>query len=1016
MAPSYGSQSGGLTAAGVLSYLDRRTPPARHTDHVRAYREAAAVLESIADLERLQPARPAPAGRAAELLAPDLVRTTGSAFHGTHMLRPQTRAETITDLVAHGRVGKALDANPRERSGLLQDQLERYLAGPPGQLAQTLPELEATLQVAVWLAGVVDGVPEVAEVEARLEYLRLLAQFESLAGDEVFRGRRSELDRLRAYIGVVAPQSAGARLKGRLTQWATPERQPAISISGIGGAGKSSLVARFMLEHTRLPEEERIPFGYLDFARTSLDVGEPVGLCRELLRQLDLQFPGQHFARGFGFLDDWRPRRADDTGRPDATASLGPAMSVLTDILGMLRSRLGPRPYVIVLDTFEEIQYRGEERAFPFWELLSRMQGGAPFLRVVVAGRAPTESLVLAESPPRQIILGDLDADAAAAFLETQGIADPLLQRGFVETFGRLPLSLKLATSLAARTPGGAAALLGPEADGLSLAAASDEVIQARLYGRILDRIGDERVCRLAHPGLTLRRINPDLILNVLNEPCDLLITTIDEATALFEELRRETSLVSVDSGDGDLVHRPDLRRVMLTMMLNGAPAQAEEIHRRAVAWYSPSEPFRPDPRDQAEYVYHWMQLTRHDQTDTGILYSLRHSEVRASIQAAVDEFPVDTQLWLATLGFRVSAGVREQASRDQAHAAAAAQIEDLLPYGERATAEAERVFESAYATLRDYGAVRSIARSALGRADRGASPVFRAGARIAAQRGDDERARSLISEGLERAARDDAAGLTLGLLKERAWLYRDRPAAEQSDGLELLAAHAARQDDAGARLQYLAQFVHGAPGAVDAASLNPLLEELGRADGLAVWHVVPALGRAIERANDLSAADGSFRITANSSSTTTSTTTADGTVVRRSSTGPLVIADRLAPLILDPASPFRSAAFADPGCQDALNVVTAAASADSVPQVASRFIHDDSTPTLAAGWRTVFRSLTGGLGEYPFAGDEESGALSPAHQVVFLTAFMRLCNAWPYKILYVEPPQGREVTGERTE
>jgi hypothetical protein len=453
--------------------------------------------------------------------------------------------------------------------------------------------------------------------------------------------------------------------------------------------------------------------------------------------------------------------------------------------------------------------------------------------------------------------------------------------------------------------------------------------------------------------------------------------------------------------------------------MLTGAPAQTEEIHRRALAWYGRDDLRRLDPRDQAEYVYHWLQLTSHDQTDTGILYSLSQGEVRASIQAAVDEFPVETQLWLATLGFKVSAAVREQASRDQDHAAIAAQIEELLPYGERATAEAERVFNAAYAGLRDYGVVRSVARSAFGLVDRGASPVFLAGARIAAQRGDDQRALSLIAEGLERAARDDAAGLTLGLLKERAWLYRNRPAAEQAEGLDLLAAHAARQNDAAARLQHRAQSVHGAPGAVDAASLNALLEELGGADGLALWHVVPALGRAIALANDLSVADGSFHLNANSSSTTTTTTTSDGTVFRRSSTGPLVIADRIAPLVLDPSSPFRSAAFADPGCQDALNAVNAAASSDSARQVADRLI-----PPRAGGEATgitgalsgVIRSIADAVRDAAFTDDEESGAFSPAHQVVFLTAFMRLCNAWPYKILYVEPPQGRGVTGERTQ
>ena len=83
---------------------------------------------------------------------------------------------------------------------------------------------------------------------------------------------------------------------------------------------------------------------------------------------------------------------------------------------------------------------------------------------------------------------------------------------------------------------------------------------------------------------------------------------------------------------------------------------------------------------------------------DPGLLddhryYPLRDREVRASIQAAIDEFPVETQLWLATRGLKVPHEVRGQASRDQEHAAAAAQIEDLLPYGESAVGEAERRF-----------------------------------------------------------------------------------------------------------------------------------------------------------------------------------------------------------------------------------------------------------------------------------------------------------------------------------
>ena len=1004
-----------LTVKEIRAYLDSQAPSERPPAHVRAYRESAAVLAAIRDPGRLRPLGEAPAGKAGDLLGPDLIPATGAAFNGLVMLAPEVRAATIRDLLATGRVKAALAANPAERHSLLQTCLEWYLSGDaPPLRSQTIDELDAALQVAVWLADVVDGIPSAAEVAARAGYQRLLAPFETLAGDAIFRGRRKELDLLRRYIGVVPPESAMVRLRDRITRWAEPERQPAVSISGIGGAGKSSLVARFMLEHTRLPEKERIPFGYLDFARTSLDVGDPVGLSAELLRQLDLQFPHLRLSRGFGFLDEWRPGSGVPRA-PDSTEQLtGRGVRVLTDILGILRSRLGPRPFVVVLDTFEEVQYRGEERALPFWDLLSYLQDGAPFLRIVVAGRAPVETLKLAGRPPRRIKLGDLDREAAAAFLGTQGIDDPQIQQDIIRTFGRLPLSLKLAGALAARTAGGAAALL--EDRNLSLLTGSDEVIQAELYGRFLDHITDERVRRIAHPGLTLRRINPALILEVLNEPCGLLISTMDEATALFEELRRESSLVAVDSDDGDLVHRPDLRRVMLKMLLAGEPAVARQIHSRAVAWYAG----QPGSRALAEWTYHVLHLSDPSLLDNRCGDALLDREVRASIQAVIDEFPLETQLWLATEGLKVPREVRAQASRDQEHAAVAAQIEDLLPYGQGAVNEAKRLFDTAYAALREDG-LSSAARSVLGRADRGASPVFRAGARIAAQRGDDRRALDLIEQGLKRAAMDGAEELTLGLLTDRAWLYRERPAAEQAEGLTLLAEHALRRADLGARLQHRAQSLGGEPGMADPADLAALQDLLRQATPDDLWNLLPALGHAVAFATGWSPLDRSFHV--RRESVTTLGTESGQSSFPWPAVPPFTLADQLAALVRAPSSPFRLAVFPDAEHQSALSQVLGSTNFDSIGNIIT--VHG-ADPSVSAWNAILFDYDThDAIGVDPdthevtlFVGGKvlrflpSDPAMNDAWTLMaeagFLAPFLQLCAVWPYRILSVAPPQGR--------
>ena len=236
------------------------------------------------------------------------------------MLRPDIRAEAVRGLLAErGRVGAALYANPHEHRGKLQRQLERYLLGQAKPLShQTPEELEATLQVAVWLAGVLDDVPEVAEVQTRLDYFRLLAPFEALAGDGVFQGRRRELDRLRRYIGVVAPSQPDAPARTRFPV-AHAGATAAISISGIGGAGSRRWWRGSCWSTPGCPTRSGYPSGYLDFARTTLDVGEPIGQCRELLRQLNLQFPAHALAHlFFGYRNDLEPprqrRRASEGG------------------------------------------------------------------------------------------------------------------------------------------------------------------------------------------------------------------------------------------------------------------------------------------------------------------------------------------------------------------------------------------------------------------------------------------------------------------------------------------------------------------------------------------------------------------------------------------------------------------------------------------------------------------------------------------------------------------------------
>ncbi|HLK02572.1 MAG TPA: hypothetical protein VKU39_22050, partial [Streptosporangiaceae bacterium] len=132
-----------------------------------------------------------------------------------------------------------------------------------------------------------------------------------------------------------------------------------------------------------------------------------------------------------------------------------------------------------------------------------------------------------------------------------------------------------------------------------------------------LAHIPDEQVRKLAHPGLALRRITPELVRNVLAGPCGLGELDWRQATDLTARLAGEVWLVR-RTPDG-LYHRPEVRGPMLKLMAND-PAHREvgpRIHAAAVDWYEHigARPDRLSPgRAQVEALYHSLMLKSGDE------------------------------------------------------------------------------------------------------------------------------------------------------------------------------------------------------------------------------------------------------------------------------------------------------------------------------------------------------------------------------------------------------------------
>lgn len=566
--------------------------------------ETAAVL-SWFDPRKLSPSDDPVAQERLDKLLADSTQTLDPSGARRWTLSPDVRIRVLRQLREGGHVREMLAATPQRPDDHLQQALERCLTGKPVPVEeQSLEELGASFQVCDWLrqAGF-EGLPDRELIQQRIEWLTLLQPFEHLAGKH-FRGRVRELQVLREYAGVLPPGSVYEATRRFVEEIFNLKDKPPLVIYGPGGVGKSTLVARFILEHARALEHDRFPFAYLDFDRPDVESQEPLTLLAEAVRQLGIEYPQARESCERirqGWLDVLA--KAETNASPDSPSREGVrVLSAAVRDFSTLIDSLGAqdRPVLFVLDTFEEVQWRSEQHVTAIWRLLQELQPAVTRLRVVVVGRAN-----ISGRRTKELQLTGLDEEAAIGYLQARGIIDRQVAHQLVDQFGGSPLSLQLAVELFQREGLDERGRLNVETRNFFFSRMDDALIQRQLYKRILGHVHDEEVRKLAHPGLLLRRLTPELILEVLAEPCCLEISSLEEAWRLFDKLRREVSLVTV-APDGALEHRQDLRRLMLELLEADQPEKTAAIHQRAVRYYE-RQPPSPDAR--AEEIYHRLAL-----------------------------------------------------------------------------------------------------------------------------------------------------------------------------------------------------------------------------------------------------------------------------------------------------------------------------------------------------------------------------------------------------------------------
>jgi AAA ATPase domain len=484
--------------------------------------------------------------------------------------------------------------------------------------------LSAAYQAALgwfeWPTTTVKSAPQSLLADIKMEELfepfRFLTGFNPVTGKDIFVGRETELSQLRSFVDILHAKNVFESAKRSISR-VFRESSRAIFVSGIGGIGKSTLIAKFILQHVNSPARSQVIFAYLDFDRSTISAAQPATLLLELVRQLSWQ---AYKARDV--LDELcsrvreemnrTEREADGNirGTPQDRVELPMELvgeTALINYLSELNIHLSQylsvrKPTVLVLDTFEEAQALGDEAVRRVEGFINLAMGKVTDLRVVIVGR--DEAVDYFPGAERITLKEFGDEASRRALLEAHGVPRPITAQVAKEVGGR-PLALLLAASLVKEHGAEAVAVsFGERFKGLFI----EHLIEGVLYDRILSHIRDKDARKLAHPGLVLRRINSDIISRVIAPVLDLGEFPDDKCERVMEMLRRQKDLVRIDP-DGSVRHRSDVREQMLVLMTAQQPEMVRKLHQAAIAYYVKHQESARDSealeRDRIEEIYH---------------------------------------------------------------------------------------------------------------------------------------------------------------------------------------------------------------------------------------------------------------------------------------------------------------------------------------------------------------------------------------------------------------------------
>lgn len=578
-----------------------------------------------------------------------------------YALQPDVRRRVLRQLGSRARMRETLVALDDVPSDPVQEAISHIV--DKQQVVEdgaSIERLQAAHEALSWFADIIPTEPPDA-LRARIEAIGYQDRFERLVGDN-FVGREDALQVLREYVGFRS-ESTGLRswLRQRFTSF---DEKPALMITGPGGMGKSTLLARFLLDHAA---DREVPFVYVNFDSPAVRASDPKTILSEGLRQLAIQYP-QYSMTITATRDRWQTELlelADLTQRARRARDAELSDRLRHEFVSLLHSLgFGERPFLVMLDTFEVVQERQRGDLGALYEFLRALQRDHPVVRTIISGRAGLQPEAADPISTTEYELEGLDRTTSAAYLRQVGLLAEHAERVAAylvpeeSGHGASPLSLRVAAEIWSRD------LERSELDADFWAQLRAGRIQAQLitrYVRHTDR--SSQAGQLALPALMLRRVDQASLAQVVAPAWDQRIDP-DQERVVFDDLAGLISLV-LERGGSTLTPRFEVQYQVVDLLRDLETDRVATLRDLAVEHYAALSERADIPRkdaaeDRFDEIVH--RLARGDDED--VVRGRWWLECAQFVSGTSALLPAEASAMLEELaGYELTRGMRASAS-----------------------------------------------------------------------------------------------------------------------------------------------------------------------------------------------------------------------------------------------------------------------------------------------------------------------------------------------------------------